>query len=268
MNKKIILIICLLVIIIINLAISFFIKTKEGLETQAQKYSTASQNQLKTFGFGSGFAGSGSNVIQTDDTDYNKMYQDNLPVKTKFDSSKRLDHNKFYDIPFTDVQYHDDINTIMSKEDAQYGLTSRTITVKDTSGNTFILKVPEIQGSTLYYEPGSYRFGASSYVPSYEDSIFLSKTTGISSSMPIKDSASMEADFCKHYKNSPDKLEEICRSTDKNKCGSTSCCVLLGGSQCVYGNENGPYMKANYSDIFIRNKDFYYFQGKCYGNCK
>jgi hypothetical protein len=268
MNKKIILIICLLVIIIINLAISFFIKTKEGLETQAQKYSTASQNQLKTFGFGSGFAGSGSNVIQSDDTDYKKMYQDNLPVKTKFDSSKRLDHNKFYDIPFTDVQYHDDINTIMSKEDAQYGLTSRTITVKDTSGNTFILKVPEIQGSILYYEPGSYRFGASSYVPSYEDSIFLSKTTGISSSMPIKDSASMEADFCKHYKNSPDKLEEICRSTDKNKCGSTSCCVLLGDSQCVYGNENGPYMKANYSDIFIRNKDFYYFQGKCYGNCK
>ena len=267
MNKKIVLIICLLLIIVINLAISFFVNTKEGLETQAQQYSTSSQNQLKTFGFGSGFAGSGSNVVQTDNTDYNKFYQDNLPVKTAYDNKKTLDQNKFYDISFTDVQYHDDINTIKAKEDAQYGLTSRTITVKDTSGNTFILKVPDIQGSTLYYEPGSYRFGASSYVPNYEDSVLLSKTTGISSSTPIKDSASMEAGFCKHYKDNPDKLEEICRSTDKNKCGSTSCCVLLGGSQCVSGNENGPYMKANYSDIFIRNKDFYYFQGKCYGNC-
>ena len=267
MNKKIIVIICLLAIIIINLAISYFIKTKEGLETQAQKYSKESQNQLKTFGFGSGFAGSGGNEIQTDNTDYNKSYQDSLPVKTAYDNSKRLDQSKFYDISFTDVQYHDDIETIKAKEDQQYGLTSRTITVKDTSGNTFILKVPDIQGTTLYYEPGSYRFGASSYVPNYEDSVYLSKTTGIGSPMKIKDSASIAAGFCKHYKDNPDKLEEICRSTDPNKCGSTSCCVLLGGSQCVSGNENGPYMKANYSDIFIRNKDFYYFQGKCYGNC-
>jgi hypothetical protein len=83
----------------------------------------------------------------------------------------------------------------------------------------------------------------------------------------IQDTASMLGGFCQHYKNNPDKLEEICRSTDKNKCGSTSCCVLLGGSKCVYGNENGPHMKANYSDIFVRNNDFYYFQGKCYGNC-
>jgi hypothetical protein len=268
MNKQIFLIICLLAIIIINLAISYFIKTKEGMATQAQIYSTSSQNKMKEYGFDTGFAGSGSNVVKTDNTDYNAFYQANLPQKTQYDNTKKLDQGKFEDIIFNDVQYHDDINTIKAKEDEQYGLTSRTITVKDTSGNTFILKVPEIQGSTLYYEPGTYRFGASSYVPNYEDSVYLSKTTGISSPAPIKDTASIAAGFCKHYKNNPDKLEEICRTTEPNKCGSTSCCVLLGGSQCVSGNENGPFMKANYSDIFIRNKDFYYFQGKCYGNCK
>ena len=145
---------------------------------------------------------------------------------------------------------------------------SRTITVKDTSGNTFILKVPDIQGSVTYYEPGTYRFGASSYVPSYQDTVYLSKSTGLNTPMTITDPSSITKDFCKHYRNNPDKLEEICRSKHKNNCSSTSCCVLLGGSQCVSGNKKGPFMKANYSDIFIRNKDFYYFQGKCYGNCK
>jgi len=43
--------------------------------------------------------------------------------------------------------------------------------------------------------------------------------------------------------------------------------VLLGGQKCVAGNENGPTMKANYSDFLVLNKDFYYYQGKCYGNC-
>jgi hypothetical protein len=28
----------------------------------------------------------------------------------------------------------------------------------------------------------------------------------------------------------------------------------------------GPTNKANYGDIYIRNRDYYYYQGKCYGN--
>jgi hypothetical protein len=43
--------------------------------------------------------------------------------------------------------------------------------------------------------------------------------------------------------------------------------VLLGGSKCVSGNENGPSVKSNYSDILVRNKDSYMYMGKCYGNC-
>jgi len=268
MNKKTILIICLLAIIIINLAMSyFFIKTKEGLETQAQAYAKNAKNQTIERGFSSGFAGSGNNV-ETSNKDYNKIYEDNLPTKTAYDNTLRLDQNKFNGIVFNDVQYHDDINTIKSEEDAKYGLSSNSVRVKDQNGNTIIMTVPEIQGSITYYQPGSYRFGASSYVPNYEDSVYLSKTTGMSNFKKVQDTPSMLAGFCTSYKNNPDKLEEMCRSTNKNKCGSTSCCVLLGGSTCVSGNENGPYMKANYSDVFIRNKDFYYFQGKCYGNCK
>jgi hypothetical protein len=64
-------------------------------------------------------------------------------------------------------------------------------------------------------------------------------------------------------------LEEKCNAVAPESCASTSCCVLLGGEKCVSGNENGPYMTANYTDYTLtaRNKDFYYYQGKCYGNC-
>jgi hypothetical protein len=261
MNKKMMVIICLLAIIIINLAISYyFIQTKEGLETQAQIHSANAQKEAANNGLSSGFAGSGT-TIDISNIDYTGLYGNSAPNKNAYQKITRYDTNNY------NVQYHDDVSAINSRQDDKYGLKSNSIKVKDQSGNIITMTVPEIQGSITYYEPGTYRFGASSYVPNYEDSVFLSKTTGMSNLKKIQDTASMLGGFCQHYKNNPDKLEEICRSTDKNKCGSTSCCVLLGGSKCVYGNENGPHMKANYSDIFVRNKDFYYFQGKCYGNC-
>jgi len=263
MNTKLLLIICLLAIIIINLAISYFLKTKEGLQTQSQLYSTSQQQLMKDrYGFSSGFSGSGTNIDNTK-IDFVGLYGNSAPNQTSYNNITRYNANNF-----NNVQYHDDINEIQSKQEEKYGLTNKDVIVKDNTGNTVILRYPDVQGTVTYYEPGTYTFGASSYVPNYEDSIYLSRTTGVSTTTPITDTASMLAGFCKHYKNNPDKLEEMCKSTDKDKCGSTSCCVLLGGSKCVSGDENGPYMKANYSDIFIKNKDFYYFQGKCYGNCK
>lgn len=118
-----------------------------------------------------------------------------------------------------------------------------------------------------YYKPGSYKFGASTYVPNYEDSIYLSETTGESTVTPILNQASISKGFCSYYANQPDKLEEACMTTNPNNCASTSCCVLLGGSKCVSGNKQGPYMKENYGDTTILNRDYYYYKGKCYGNC-
>ena len=63
-------------------------------------------------------------------------------------------------------------------------------------------------------------------------------------------------------------MEEICQNTDIHDCASKSCCVLLGGSKCVKGNATGPTNMSNYGDIFLKNKDFYYYKNKCYGNCK
>lgn len=118
-----------------------------------------------------------------------------------------------------------------------------------------------------YNEPGYFRYQPSTFVPNYEDSVYLSRLTGLSTTKPIEDTASKKGGFCEYHKHSSIKIEQECGKLEKDSCASTSCCVLLGGSRCVGGNEKGPTMKANYGDITILNKDHYFYQGKCYGNC-
>jgi hypothetical protein len=136
------------------------------------------------------------------------------------------------------------------------------------------LNVTDKLGSVTYNEPGYFRFGPSSYVPNYEDSVYLSRLTNIDWRTPVVDLASPVVNsgaklggFCSFNKSNPSQIETECGKLDKTACASTSCCALLGGEKCVAGNESGPTMKSNFSDIYIRNKDHYYYQGKCYGNC-
>jgi hypothetical protein len=142
--------------------------------------------------------------------------------------------------------------------------------------NDYILRLDltDKLGSVTYNEPGYFRFGPSSYVPNYEDSVYLSRLTNIDWKTPVvdlgsevKNSGAQFGGFCSFNKSNPGQTELDCNKLDKNTCASTSCCALLGGQKCVAGNENGPTMKSNFSDIYIRNKDHYYYQGKCYGNC-
>jgi hypothetical protein len=146
--------------------------------------------------------------------------------------------------------------------------------VKDKDGNMVPLKpddttseADKLSNNINYYEPGTYKYGSSTYVPSYEDSIYLSKTTGKSTVTDFIDESSIKGGICNHYKDMPEKLEEECGKLDSNLCAATSCCVLLGGSKCVAGNARGPVSKLHYGDITIRNRDYYYYKGKCYGNC-
>ena len=137
------------------------------------------------------------------------------------------------------------------------------------SSNPNYIKIAKsnVQGDINYYDPASFRFGPSTYVPNYEDSVYLSRTTGQSTIGEILNPAYMLGGLCNYYKNQPMQLEAACQKLDKNTCASTSCCVLLGGSKCVSGKEQGPTVKSNFSDLYVRNRDFYYYQGKCYGNC-
>jgi len=171
------------------------------------------------------------------------------------------DYNKLiqYNASSTDGSY----NHYQEKDDTQQANTW----ILDKDGKKISVPWSSVKGDITYYKPGTYPYGPSSYVPNYEDSVYLSRTTGMSTVTPVYNTASMMGGFCTQYKDKPDQLEQVCNSTDLDKCGSTSCCVLLGGTKCVAGDEKGPTMKVNYSDIFVRNKDVYYYQGKCYGNC-
>jgi hypothetical protein len=163
------------------------------------------------------------------------------------------------------VQYHDDLQAAGSV--GVYNTKMGTDKVYDVSGNLIDIISNAVQGNIVYYQPGSFKYGASTYVPHYEDSVFLSRGTNTIVPTPTSASKNIVGGFCSKYSASPAQIEEQCNKITDGKCAATTCCVFLGGQKCVAGNESGPIMKDNYSNFQIINKDFYYYKGKCYGNC-
>jgi len=72
-----------------------------------------------------------------------------------------------------DIQFHNDAEEIKRQND-MYDLNFGEMRVKDQNGNILILPKTNSQGSVTYYQPGEFPFGASTYVPNYEDSVYLS----------------------------------------------------------------------------------------------
>jgi hypothetical protein len=124
-----------------------------------------------------------------------------------------------------------------------------------------------IQGDLTYNRPGAFSYGGQNYVPDYEDSVYLTRVSSNNLKPEYYTPTDIQKGFCEFNKDLPEKIEEHCNGLDKNACSSTSCCVLLGGAKCVGGGAQGPRNSTHYSDVFVRNKDYYYYQGKCYGNC-
>jgi hypothetical protein len=163
------------------------------------------------------------------------------------------------------VEFHGNVATLQDRNEmnnAEFG----SMTVLDKSGNLITIPRSSVQGDITYFQPSTFKYGLSTYVPKYEDSVYLSRTSHMPTMAEYR-SAFKTVGFCEEHKDSPFALEEKCGALSAETCASTSCCVLLGGAKCVSGNENGPSMKQNYGDVFVRNKDYYTHLGKCYGNC-
>jgi hypothetical protein len=165
-----------------------------------------------------------------------------------------------------DVEYHESADQLIEDETAFTDASFGAITVLNASGEYVVLPRSNVEGSITFLKPGSFKYTPSNYVPNYEDTVFLSRTTYLPTTS-FYTPVDIKKGFCEMYKENKDKLEENCQKLDPNACASSTCCVLLGGVKCVSGNNNGPLDRANYSDVFVRNKDFYYYQGKCFGNC-
>jgi hypothetical protein len=162
----------------------------------------------------------------------------NSPTSNLADADKnsliKYDSNNF------DLKYHDDIEMSRGLDD--------------------------LGSPSIYYQPGAFKYGGRTYVPNYEESVHLSKNTMFPRPRAIA-KQSESSDFCEKNKNFPDKIESACNNLSNDGCKKSSCCVLLGGEKCVAGSELGPAYRNNYSDFTIRNRDYYFYNGRCYGNC-
>jgi hypothetical protein len=169
-----------------------------------------------------------------------------------------------------DITYHPDPTKEDAKDSKSNALDGKTLSVgkmwiKDKNGDLKAVPYNEVLNTTLYYPSGIYTFNPPPYIPNYEESIYLSKLTNDS---PF---SLVEYDKPKPIFQEIDAptldTETKCSTLDNDSCKSSTYCVLFGGEKCVAGDISGPTEKSNYSDITIINRDYYYYNGGCYGNC-
>ena len=183
--------------------------------------------------------------------------------KTTYGSDNKTS-NSAYNSDNYNMSYHAD-PAVDSKDESTAG--PGKMWVKDKTGKLIAIPYNEAKNTTLYYQTGSYPFGPSSYVPNYQESVFLSKLSNSPTTSNVYDTAKQKGGFCAATESSVIEREKKCMALPADICSATECCVSFGGQKCVAGGISGPSIKSNYSDFLITNKDYYYFKGKCYGNC-
>lgn len=110
------------------------------------------------------------------------------------------------------IQFHDDVNTVKKLYDLSYG----EVRVLDQTGNLVTLPATNSQGLTTYYQPGEFPFGASTYVPNYEDSIYLSSIGfrsilgNVNANGSITGNTSSCGSMCKAYNDFKNQMDSRC----------------------------------------------------------
>jgi hypothetical protein len=80
------------------------------------------------------------------------------------------------------TQFHDSIEDIQEQSNAYIPVLDK-IKVKDPKGKETEISIPKNLGGFTYNRPGTFKYSADSYIPDYEDSVYLSKSLGV---VPIK----------------------------------------------------------------------------------
>jgi hypothetical protein len=189
------------------------------------------------------------------------LYQQRI-TQMNADNATKSANNTAYNADVSDVKYHDDPSKLSDPQ--------RDVMIRGPDGK-MIKWSDAVKIDARYNNSGYSRYSPTNYVPEYEDSVFLSRFSSYTVNAPVVDYGfglgPDKSGFCKASESNPSETETQCNKLDANTCAATSCCALLGGTKCVAGDESGPINKSNYSDISVTERDYYYFQGKCYGNC-
>jgi hypothetical protein len=189
----------------------------------------------------------------------NKTITEIMRDKQNLDTSNS-DLSPKYNGDNYDTEYHDSLDLIAQREESG----NIGVNIIDASGNKSIYRFGQLPPPITYNTPPP----PIKYVPNYEESVYISRTSGQSQVGSVYNVEPNARGFCAQEANNFDNIDKNCSALGTETCASTSCCVLLGGSKCVAGNINGPLSRSNYIDPFLKNKDLYYYQGKCYGNCE
>ena len=127
----------------------------EGYEDSTNKYTEKAKEETIARGYASGYAGSGQEPVTPSENSLYKYSTDNY-----------------------NVEYHDSADVWKGKTETM-DLSFGNVWVIDASGNKVNIPYSSLSNFTTYNKPGTFTYGASSYVPSYEDSIYLSRSTGL-----------------------------------------------------------------------------------------
>ena len=99
-----------------------------------------------------------------------------IPVSEGMAPKKRTKHSETKNIEDSEMpEIHvslDDINSQLGEPE----LHNERVKIVDKYGNISYTVISTTFGNPTYYKPGTYRYGAANYVPTYEDSVFLSKS--------------------------------------------------------------------------------------------
>ena len=128
------------------------------------------------------------------------------------------------------------------------------------------LEADDVTPEPIYYQPGTVNYGGAGYQPTDVDIAYFRNYKSTPASLFVVDETENPNGFC-DLKDTLVNMDQKCLEQPLDVCASTNCCVLMGGQKCVYGNEFGPINKTVYSDTSIKNRDVYYYKGKCYGDC-
>ena len=240
----------ILIVLALSTGIKMYSVTKECLEspatssssspsTNTTKDATKSANQVTL------------NTIDATNKGYAQMTKQQLAAKLSVYGKTYTANSDFIEQLYNEIHEYE--------KPVQKKLSTKELAILGNAGKTEPGALP------IYYEPGTYMYSGTGYEPSYGK--LMMDQNEVLQPQPIHDAPYLSGGFCTYYKDSPIEKENSCNALNPGICASTDCCILLNGKKCVAGNEYGASQKANYSDFLLGNVDFYYYQGKCYGNC-
>lgn len=252
--NTLILVSAIIAIIIVGFIIFIALTTREGALTKAQLYSDANKKEQQAHDDAvNAETSSKKDLIKNLGSTPGRMTPSGSPSASPSASPS----------PFS-IKY--DPNKILSDSYASLN-PELNGSEKESKQKKFDVSVNLLDPYPVYYEPGSFPFSSTGYIPNYEDSVYLSRTTKLSQIGVIQQAPYIQGGFCTQFANDNLAKNEKCGTLDQATCASTSCCILMGGTKCVAGDLNGPTLKTVYSDVTIPNRDYWYYQGKCAGNC-